>query len=259
MSHLQCIGFGAREESVLQDIAKRAFEEGRPWPHSKGFYVQYRDESGAELWLQFDRQKQLVDLHPHFFSKEGIPTCLTAQIPSPTNEHEGSYFAVSFPAHEDNPDSGRFPFMFDVPDYLCTSDQVSMPVDKLVQLVAFAQQFDTYASKGQLKKVTGQKPLSVIPVGLLGPDGDVAERPKAIVEMTGTVASVTTRENAMTNQPFGLLSVNIDGGTMTIVLPHAELMRCDPQPGHAFLGRFWMSGRLPVRKKGFFERLRQLF
>lgn len=259
MSHLACIGFDVRGEEALQRMAREAFEKGQPRPHDNGFYIQYRDASSAELWLQFDQQKQLVDLHPHFFVDHKTHVCLTAKLPSGDSDHEGGFFAVSYPSVKDDPDSGRFPFMFDVPDFACTSDQLPIPKSIDVQLVAFTQTINTYPSRGQLKKQTGQKPFNVHPIGLLGDDGDVAARPKAVVEMSGTIESISKKVNGMTNQPFGQLAVKIDGGTLIAVLPHTELLRCDPQKGHAFSGQFWMSGRLPTVKKSFFQRLRQLY
>lgn len=259
-SHLSSIGFTVESEDDFAVLAERVAATAEPVDLDEGGYLQWRDTSGAELWLQTDRHGELIGMNPHFHGESRIRVSLTEKVTrSEDTELDGGFYGWADPsgAHADN---GTYPFVFDVPDFLCYSD-VRIPGIAEVQIAAFAHELDLYdtpetfaASQTESIKFASQ---SFIPSGLFSPEGDPITPPSAYAIFTGHIVATEGRVNNLTDRAFQWILVDTLGGVFDVLCDPA-LLRQSPLVGGVASGSFWLSGRLveyPHRDQGFFRRI----
>jgi len=238
MSHLSCIGFHSESDEELRKIAMRAFEQAEPMKAGDNFYMYYREESGAELWLQFDKQKQLIGLSPHFDSAGYWLVGLKAMVEQDQNSMDGSFFGEVLAGQSGDRASGLFPILFDTPDF-ARVQPLTFPTEQEVWLSAFSRSMQVIN-----QEAWSGHPAELLPIGLHGPDGSVNERPQAIAEITAAILSVALIKNKLTNQQFYVMEVAIYSLKLTVVADPALLKDGTPSPGDWIRGEFWLSGRL---------------
>lgn len=238
MSHLSCIGFHSESDQGLRVLAMQAFEQAEPIRVGSNFYMYYLDDSGAELWLQFDKQKNLIGLNPHFNVAESWVVCISTAIEDDQSRMDGSFFGVAFPSLPGDVDSGLFPIFFDTPDF-ARVQKLSFPVDQEVWICAFARSMDL------IKKADVQNLISNFhPSGLYGPDGEITSIPQAFAEITADIMTTNLVTNLLTNQQFYVLEVDIHSRILTVVIDPTLVYGFNPEPGDWIHGEFWLSGRL---------------
>lgn len=238
MSHLSCIGFHSESDEALRQLAMQAFEQAQPIPVGSDFYMYYRDDSGAELWLQFDKQKNLIGLNPHFDVVDSWEVCLTALVEDAQSRMDGSFFGVAFPSVPGDVDSGLFPLFFDTPDFAQVQN-LSFPADQEVWICAFARSIDIIKSE-DVQDLTS----NFYPSGLYLSDGEVSPNPQAFAEITAAIISTNLVTNHLTNQPFYVLQVDIHSRILNVVADPTLVNDLNPEPGDWIKGEFWLSGRL---------------
>lgn len=238
MSHLSCIGFHSESDQGLRKLAMQSFERAEPIRVGGHFYMYYRDESGAELWLQFDKQKNLIGLNPHFDVSESWVVSLSAAVADDQSRMDGSFFGVAFPHISGDVDSGLFPIFFDTPDF-AQVQKLSFPTDQEVWICAFARSIDIIKGEEVQSQTTGFHPS-----GLYQPDGEVSPNPQAFVEITAAIVSANLVINNLTNQQFYVMIVDIQSKKLTVVIDPILMKEQEPTPGDWVKGVFWLSGRL---------------
>src|SRR5688572_20347277 len=116
-SHLSDIGFQIEGEEAFEELASRAYDEGEAFDTSVGTYVRWAPGKGVELWLQLDRDDNIVGINPHFagssLMRAGLTQRLTRSDGAPL---DGAFYAWANPEGEE-PTLGDYPFVFDAPDY----------------------------------------------------------------------------------------------------------------------------------------------
>src|SRR5205085_36715 len=146
----------------------------------------------------------VVGLNPHYAGRTHMRVGLTVRVPRPESSIlDGAFHGWADPM-EAEPESGQYPFVFDVPDYGLTG-AVVVPSICEVQLTAFAHELQAYESEaayaatqsGAVKFATE----SFIPAGLFNAaTNEQNTPPQAYAIFTGRVLVILrfTRSVIMT-------------------------------------------------------------
>lgn len=244
MSNLSDIGFPVQSEEEFAVLLEQAFEAGQQLPVAEGIYVCYLDMSGAELWLQLDHEGGLMGLNPHFRGETRRTVALAKQIDRPQSPLDGAWLAWSGPTDPDDPESGDYPFVFDLPNALLPplphiTDQVQ------IQLTGFAQQLSYFPTLEAFEtEQEGDFPLAneaFIPISLFGEE--LPEAPEAFALLTGKIVRCEQRLNQLSGHSFYYLVLHSFGGELDIVAD-PELFDEQPQLGAYLQCHCWMSAQI---------------
>lgn len=264
MSNLSNIGFSVQSEADVRNILELAYSRGKTIPVHNGAYVVYSDASGAELWLQFNDKKEFVGFNPHFRGQSQRNICLTAEVERPESPLDRAFYAWAAPSELNNPESGMYPFVFDLPNGL-QYNAFPFPLDTPLQLAAFVQGLELYESEEDYNQHQTDEPKlaaqSFIPSGLfhVGSENGPGS-PQATGVFAGIIKASEKRKNDLTGEAFYWLLVDTLGGEVDVV-GDLRYFEKEPRVGGIAFGQFWLSGQLLAEglspaeeKKGFFSR-----
>jgi hypothetical protein len=247
-SHFSTIGFPTDSPEDFERIALEAAEHGETIPVADGSYIRWRAGAGAELWVQLDRERNIIGLLPHFSGQGVMVVGLTERITGPdSTDLEGAFHGWANPASDD-PANGDFPFVFDSPDFARHAG-LGLPLTVDVQLAAFAHDLTAYPDEeayydGQTSDMKFAAE-SFFPAGLFKA-GEEAGPPEAFALFSGTVLRAARVTNPATGHSFEWALVRTLGGEFDVVADPAvltgELVECGVVQGY-----FWLSGRVMVR------------
>jgi len=259
MDHLSPIGFKIQSQENFIEVIEKVFENGKPVNAGKRKYIVYSDDSGAEFWLQLNKKGEFIGGNPHFQGKSKRKVVLSSTITGFGNEMDGAFYCWAEPKEQGNPESGAYPFVFELPDFSLYKNIV-LPQDIEIQLTAFAQEINYYKDekefadnqKSELKFAT----RSFIPSGLF--TKDEKDEKEAAGMFSGVILDVEKRTNKLTGQEFYWMLVDTHGGEIDVVA-NIELLNKIPERSGIIQGYFWLTGKLltqPVQKskKGFFTK-----
>jgi hypothetical protein len=247
MSNLSDIGFPVRSEQDVNDVIMKVLENVSEIPCPRGSYYNFSDASGAAIYLQANASQELIGFNPHFEGKSRRTVCLTAAIEKESSELDGAFHAWANPSEENNPESGEYPFVFDVPDFRVNTD-LNFPQNRQIQLTAFASnefgifagEQDFYDSQKEEIKFAAK---SFIPSGLFNLDADSTQPPLAFGVFTGEIREFDLKTNELTGEKFYWFLVDTLGGEIDVVAD-PKLVTVEPNIGGYLNGQFWLSGRL---------------
>lgn len=244
MSNLSDIGFSVTTQEEFTVLLERAVESGQKLETTGGFYVRNADLSGAELWLQFESEGDLIGMNPHFRGKSRIPVALERPVKREQSHLDGGWLAWVNPSDTQDPESGDFPFVFDCPDFELHS--YDFPGTYHIQLTAFSQEIRFFPGEDSFVKAQEQEEIpfasqSFIPVGLIGPDD--TESPEAQVLLTGIVREVEDKKNQFSGQWFTWILLETLGVTLDLVVDRSEFPQ-EPQIGGVIQCQAWLSGQV---------------
>lgn len=245
LSNLSSVGFPVHTQEQFQTLANKVMPESMAVPAANGRYLHWRADNGAELWVQADASGKVVSLTPHFAGKARLPVSIVQRIPrTDGTELDGSFFAWAAPGEQ--PDSGEFPFVFDVPDYR-TQDELELPAKRDVQITAFTQELQIYDSPAAYDEFQRDDPKlssrDVLPIGLFTPQGDPVDPPQAKVVLTGHIQEAKKLTNPITQAEFHWAQVETVGGTVDVLIDPEFVSDEIPADG-VLSGTFWLSGRV---------------
>lgn len=245
-SHLSDIGFQVETEKELQQLAGRAYEEGEVFETGTASYIKWAPGEGVELWLQLDRENEVVGINPHFTGSSVMRVGLTQRlVRSEARALDGAFHAWANPEGED-PETGEYPFVFDVPDYYL-NDVGELPAIAKIQLAAFAHELQSYDNDEAYAESQSDEikfaPESFIPAGLFSPGGEETEPPEAHAIFTGHVLEASIITNPVTDVEFCWAKTKTVGGEIDVVADPA-LLNGLLIKGGVLSGYFWLSGRL---------------
>jgi hypothetical protein len=242
-SHWSTIGF---DVNSLDEFDKLVREVG---PHSKeikvenGFYYHWHDVSGAELWIQINQDQKLIGMNPHFAGQSQVRVAITREIKRPRQSLlDGAVYGWA-DSSIDDPESGAFPFVFDLPNY--RMHQLSFPSLVDAQIAAFAHEISLFDSVEAYNEMGENKlaPQSFIPSGLFAPKGETPRPPHAYAIITGKIVTAEEKSNSLTGRNFFWASVDTFGGSFDIVTDPV-LVSNVPRVGGILQGSFWLSGTI---------------
>jgi hypothetical protein len=246
MSHLSSIGFPVNTEQDFQSLANKLYERGERIKATNGFYIRFADNSGAELYLQENQNKEIIGMNPHFRGKGKMKVCLTNAVKRGGSEMDGAFHGWADPTEDNNPDTGIYPFVFDVPDFY-SLENIKFPFTTTVQISAFAHELSLYENEQDFNAKQNEKmkfaPESFIPSGLFSPGGQTTEPPEANGIFTGRILEVEEKMNVFTKEKFYWFLVKTLGGEFDVV-SDIKLISQPPKVGGIASGSFWLSGRL---------------
>lgn len=248
MSNLSDIGFPVSGEddvnNVIQSVAKYVMEI----PCLNGFYYKFTDESGAEIYLQTNQGQELIGFNPHYAGKSKRKVSLTKSLERESSELDGGFHAWANPLEEDNPESGEYPFVFDVPDFR-TIGRIKFPQEFKVQLTAFASNdlkvYENEESFHQLQEDELQiSARAFIPSGLFPPDANtLVFEPRPFGLFAGEIKEYELKTNSLSKEKFYWFLVETLGGEVDVVAD-PKLIENEPQIGGILRGQFWLSGKI---------------
>ncbi len=262
MNNFSNIGFHIESEQELYNLAENIYGIGKMEKVKSGKYIVYSDPSGAELWLQFDKENSLIGMNPHYNGSSKRLVRLTEEIQRSDSILDGAFHCWA-PIESDNPDSGEYPFVFDLPNAK-TIGEIKFPANFEIQLSAFAQEITLFSSEDEFnsKQTTDVKfaTRSFIPMGLFKPEGESTEQPEALGMFTGIIKDFDIKVNSFTHNHFYWFLVNTLGGEIDIVADPILIID-KPKLNGIIQGRFWLSGKLYNQpyitkkdNKGFFNK-----
>jgi len=259
-NNFSTIGFDVGSQEDFVALARVAVERGERVPCPFGEYLVWSPGGGAQLIVQVDDQRRLVGANPHFEGPARIRVAVTHTARDGEHPMDGYVHAWAGPRN-DEPESGDYPFVVDMPDFDAATDGLVVPGLGSMQIAAFArtlacwQDDASYAAAEEAKwaakgyssgdKVRGFSAESFIPSGTFSlgdppPGGFV---PKAEAIFTGHVLLAELATNGHSGLPFHHLVVKTLGGEYDVVadptVPEGE-----PVVGGVVQGTFWLTGRL---------------
>lgn len=264
MSNFSNIGFNISSQEEFQSLLEKAYDHSSTIKIPEGAYAVYSDDSGAELFIQLNSKNICIGANPHFKGKSRRTVCLTNAIERPESDLDGAFHCWAAPALLNNPESGQYPFVFDLPDFK-TLGKIDFPKNFEIQLTAFAHELSHFSSEKEYyenqETETKFAVHSFIPSGLFSADDLASETsPQAFGIFSGTIKEFEKKQNTLSRQEYYWLLVDTLGGEIDIV---ADLRFFEVQPVENGIvsGQFWLSGRLinpPPRQEenpgGFFKR-----
>ncbi len=248
MSNLSNIGFQISSEWEFDQLLKSALDKSRMEKCDLGYYAIYSDPSGAELWLQFNNDLECIGMNPHFNGISKRKICITHSIPRTENILDGRLHCWADPSETDNPDSGMYPFIFDLPDMGFVGN-IEFPKNFDAQLVGFPFELVVFKNEQEYQNSQDEEPIfasqSFIPIGLFSMEEE--EQPSAnqdaIGLLTGIIKEVERKKNELSGHEFWWMLVDTLGGEIDVVAD-PEYFEEPPSVGGVVQGQFWLSGRL---------------
>jgi hypothetical protein len=243
-NHMSALGFEMSTADEFGAWQMKTAQNGQAMAVPDGYYIRWEVGQGVELWAQANAERQLVWLNPHFGGQPGMRVGLVGRVPRTDTPLEGAFYGWADPTDEANPESGAYPFVFDMPDALLQAD-LELPAIYTVQMAAFAHHLDGYADEAAyLAAQEGSVPYapqSFIPTGLfVAQEGQV---PPASAVLTGRVLATNVRLNPVTQKVFYWARVATLGGEVDVVAdPEVVVGRL--VVGGIVSGAFWLSGRV---------------
>jgi len=237
---LKHIGFQPLKESEISTLT----ESGQKKETSQGYYILFHDESGAEIYFQYSKENKLLGTNLHFEGSSSLPISVIKKIERDESALDGAVLAWAAPNDPLNPETGLYPFAFEVPDYYL--DKISkekLPTSTYVQLAAFPEkEIHVFKSEEEFNEVLGNRAKisskSVIPSGLFTKNAPY--EPKAFIN--GIVRMADKLINAQSGLPFFHLVIETAGGNVDVVSSDSHLTML-PEEGHIVSADFWLSGK----------------
>lgn len=262
MNPFKSIGFPVETVEDGEAIARRAMEKGGTVKTPNSTYVRYQDPSGAEIWLLLGKFGDVLDINPHFAGKSRRLVCLTNTVGRQGSEMDGAFYCWAEPEKENDPKSGLYPFVFDVPD-MHTMGTIAFPRNCEMQMTAFAHDMRVHDNEkefddSQIDQVKFAS-FAFVPTGLFSQTGHPMDTMEAFGTFAGKIKDFELKNNELTGLDYYWMLVETYGGEVDVVSDPAILNKRPILGGIAF-GDFWLSGRLidppPAEKpKGFFDKL----
>jgi hypothetical protein len=250
MSNLSDIGFPVNGDEDINEMIISVMKNAQEIPCPNGFYIKFSDESGAQIYLQGNKDQELIGFNPHFDGKSSRKVGLTTSIERDSSELDGGLHGWANPENEDFENSGEYPFVFDVPDFR-TIGKIEFPKICEIQLTAFASNdFKVFESEDDFyksqKNETKFAAKSFVPSGLFAFNEDEnrdLSLARPIGMFAGEIKEFDLKKNSLTNENFYWFLIETLGGEIDVVAD-VKLVLNKPKIGGIVNGQFWLSGRL---------------
>lgn len=251
MSNLSDIGFPVRHEADVNEVIMSVLGQVSEVRCPRGFYLKFSDKSGAEIYLQGNHDQELIGFNPHFAGKSRRKVALTKAVEREASELDGGFHAWANPSDEANPESGDYPFVFDLPDFR-TVPNLALPQTVEIQLTAFASNdFEMFADEKSYNE-SQESDLkyaakSFVPTGLFAFDAENETVDLSVVrpvgKFSGEIKEFELKTNSLTDAQFYWFLVETLGGEVDVV-SDPKWLENEPQIGGIVSGQFWLSGRI---------------
>jgi hypothetical protein len=249
MSNLSDIGFPTPDDQAVNEMIMHVLEHTKPVKTSHGFYLVYRDASGAEIYLQGNFKEELVGFNPHFAGKSRRRVGLTKAIERDSSELDGGFHAWANPS-ADSAESGDYPFVFDVPDFRMVTE-LQFPKTVEIQLTAFASNdFKIFENDEDYQKAQESElkyaSKMFVPSGLFAVDEKDGSIDLSLVrpvgKFAGEIKDFELKTNSLSGEHFYAFLIETLGGEIDVVVD-PKFVAKEPRIGGIVSGQFWLSGK----------------
>lgn len=243
-SHFSAIGFPVRTYGEFEDLMARALEHGECIETRRSAYVRWSLGAGPELWAQ-EYENGEFGLVPHFAGEAIMRVGLTERIERPEAPPlDDAFYGWADPEDAEDMESGLFPLVFDVPDYVLHQN-LSLPVIVEARISAFAHELTAYSGEEEFladQEEPKFSPEFFIPSGTFKPGGETMDPPEAYAICAGRVLDCSLRTNPATGTKFWWAKVKHYGGEMDVAADPEDVEGHITDAG-TVKGSFWLSGR----------------
>ncbi len=245
-NHFSTIGMLVDSEEQMSELAQKASENSAEISCRDGHYLKWSSDDGAELWLQIDKNNNLVGLTPSFSGESVMRVGITNHVQRPDDTaFEGAIHGWANPPEEDL-ELGEYPFVFDLVDKAIYGE-LDFPFYSEVILSAFAHEISVYATEDEYDSQQTEEPKfaseSFIPSGLFNSNDEEESYSEPFAIFTGKVVDYKKLNNPLTGGEYHWALVKTLGGTIDVV--------CDPVlvkgaiVKHGIIsGSFWLNGKI---------------
>lgn len=245
-SHFSTIGLPIDSVDDYVALAEYAADRADDIDAIGGRYLQWSSNTGAELWLQVDRDDEILAMNPHFSGKSRVRVGITARVLRPDVPRlDGAFHGWADPPADD-PEQGSYPFVFDCPDFAIYT-RMTIPRIVPVQIAAFAQEVTVFESVEAYNAMGtaefGLASRAFVPAGLFSSDGEALDPPESHALLSGHIMEAAEMVDADSGYSFYWALVESDGGTFDVVID-PEFVNAEPKAGGVLTGSFWLTGRL---------------
>lgn len=249
-SHFSSIGMPVNSEKEMYDLAQRASENAIEILCHDGRYLKWSSDEGAELWLQIDKNNDLIGLAPSFSGSAIMKVGITNQMQMPEDTaFEGTIYGWANPQNND-PENGEYPFVFDLIDKAIYGN-LDLPFISDVSLSAFAHEITVYTSEDDYDSQQTEElkfaSESFIPSGLFSSEGEKQTYPKPYAIFTGKVIDCRKLYNSLTNREYNWALVKTLGGIIDVVCDPVLINNAIVKNG-IISGSFWLNGKIKEPK-----------
>lgn len=239
-SHYSTIGFDYPSADEFARAVERLQAKAVPIATPSGTYFRWSSPSGAELWLQVDRQGELIGAHPHFAGDTFLPMLIESAVKRDDQTAlDGAYAGWANPTSDEL--IGTYPVIIDCANYRQRS-HTPLPAIATVQVAAFAYEASAFDSPEDFNaSQTGDARFasqSFVPASALDDAKGVAE-----AFFCGHVSAAEARTNEITGQVFHWARVETYGATIDVVAD-PRVLPTVPVIGGVISGTFWLSARI---------------
>ena len=242
-SHFSTIGLPVDSQESFQALMNKIGALAQPITAVAGTYYHWRDESGAELWLQVSSDNEFIGVNPSFAGSNQMSIgCLRQVEREDASPLDGAIYGWANAPLED-PEMGEHPLVFDLPNFRVRSD-FSFPQTTQVQLSGFAHDLALWptlaAYKDQPEEQLKMADISCLPLGTFNPDGGELQ---SIAYYTGHILDFAVRTNQLTDEAFYWFSLKTLGGNIDVVADRT-LVEQEPKIGGILQATCWLTGTL---------------
>jgi hypothetical protein len=257
-NNFSTIGFDVPTQDALSDLFRIVATSGTVETSPLGRYVRWPEGPGEQLWAQVDQTGAAVGLNPYFEGSAGLPVAVVDAVRDPEHPMDGYVWCWAAP-RDDDPESGDYPVVIDLPDFDAATDGLTLPWFGSMQVAAFARSLDCWpddaayeaseAEKWAHRAVDGEREVkgfaaeSFIPTGTFSIGEQADAPPSAQAWFTGHVLDTTVRTNAHTGLTFHHVLVHTLGGEYDVVAD-PEVLDGEPAVGGVVQVSAWLTGRL---------------
>lgn len=238
INRYSAVGFEVTDRDSLEALAHKVLNNGRKIPARRGEYRVLEGRGGEEVWLQLNKNGDIVGLNPHFRSALPLTVTLNEDIVrSSDTELDGALHGAASPA-----EAGPRQLVFDLPDR-DRYGPLELPQVMQVSMAAFAHELSVYSDERAFAMSTGHgallKARTFMPTGLIGESAE----PAATAIISGVVTETEELRNTWTGRPYLRIRLRTDGGEIDAVTD-PRLLVAVPEADNVCSGSFWLSGRL---------------
>lgn len=259
-SHFSTIGMPVKSEEQMYEIVEKASQDAEEIKCEVGSYLKWSSPDGAELWLQMDKENNLVGVTPSFRGESSINVGITNAVIRPDDTpFEGAIHGWANP-NGTNVESGEYPFVFDLVDKALYGS-FDFPFISDVSLSAFAHELTVYDSEDEYDSMqVGKAKFAVesfIPSGLFDTEDNSGSGPQPFAIFTGRVLKEKEYINPLTGINYHWALVKTLGGTIDLVTD-PKLINKPIKVDGIVSGSFWLNGKIKnpkvKNKQGFLGR-----
>jgi hypothetical protein len=242
MSHFSAIGFTVTPEE-LKELAEQASREGTRVDSPHGGYFHWSPGAGVELWVQANKQEEIVGCNPHFAGAGRLPASIIETLNVPGRPLDGRCFGWAAPRDEKNPYSGLHALSADLPDFDFVEARILIPPIVTLQIAAFAEELECFPTETTFLESEAAQHHGAAAGQWIWRQQEIEEEPQSKVFLNGIVKQSEQRENPITGSPFIALLLRTEAGTIDVVVD-PEIVPRRPVVGMVAAGTFWLSARV---------------